>query len=138
METMLEMTVNGDAGQAGESDRIERATRALRSLVTVDAADRAELTRGLFAEDFVIEIPARGGCQVYSSLKRGEFQSGSVEILDAIESGNRVIAHVRFEAKRSHQVDGTPVTQDCAADGIVTFEFCGDLIARSWSMLRWR
>lgn len=127
-----------DEARPVESDRIESARRALQSLVAVTAEERAELTHGLFTDDFVIEIPARGGCQVYSSLERGEFRSGTVEILDAIESGCRVIAHVRFEAERCRSVEGATVTQECSADGIVTFEFRGDRIARSWSMLRWR
>lgn len=134
METMVETSQRHGA----ESGRIERARRALQSLVATDAQERAELTRDLFTDDFVIEIPARGGCQVYSSLERGEFRSGSVELLEVIESGNRVIAHVRFQAERCHPVQGVSVTQECTADGIVTFEFNGDRIAKSWSMLRWR
>ena len=126
-----------DDGRAA-IDRIASARRALNALVAATADERAALNRGLFTEDFVIEVPARGGCQVYSSLERGEFRSGSVEILDALESGCRVIAHVRFQAERCHRVEGASVTQECTADGIVTFEFRGDRIARSWSMLRWR
>ena len=126
-----------DDGRAA-IDRIASARRALNALVAATADERAALNRGLFTEDFVIEVPARGGCQVYSSLERGEFRSGSVEILDALESGCRVIAHVRFRAERCHRVEGASVMQECTADGIVTFEFRGDRIARSWSMLRWR
>jgi len=130
--------VSSRAGDRGESHYIARARQALELLVEQDGCRREEGHSALFAEDHVLEFPARGGCQVYSSLERGEFRRGSVEVLDAVESGSRVISHVRFQMERQHEVDGTPVTQECSADGIVTFEFRGDLIAKSWSMLRWR
>jgi len=130
----------GQTGQDAhdESYLVARARRALELLVQPDRCRRAELHQGLFADDFVLEFPARGGCQVYTSLERGEFRRGTVEILESVESGSRVISHVRFDVERQHEVDGAPVTQECRADGIVTFEFEGDLIAKAWSMLRWR
>lgn len=121
-----------------ESYYVARARRALELAVEQDGCRRAELHDGLFADDYAVETLARGGSQVYSSLERGEFRRGSVEMLEAVESGSRVIAHVRFQVERHHEVEGTPVIQECSADGIVTFEFQGDLITKSWSMLRWR
>ena len=121
-----------------DSHHVARARQALALLVEPDDAIREQHHRELFADDFAIEIPARGGCQVYSSLERGEFRSGTVDVIEAVESGPRVISHVQFHAVRQHEVDGVSVSQECSADGIVTFEFRGDLITRSWSMLRWR
>lgn len=121
-----------------ESYYVARVRRALELAVEQDGCRRAELHDGLFADDYVVEPLARGGSQVYSSLERGEFRRGRIDILEAVESGSRVIAHVRLQVERHHEVEGAPVTQECSADGIVTFEFQGDLIKKSWSMLRWR
>ena len=118
--------------------RLERAHAALRLLVEPDEARREALRAELFAPDFRIEATARGGCQVYSAYERGEFRRGSVEIVESLESGPRVLSHVRLVVERRHEVDGVPVSQVCHADGIITYEFTGDRIVRAWSVLRWQ
>lgn len=135
--TRAPLTEMGPA-PAPESQRVALARRALGLLVEVDHDCRDTARRELFAEDFVIEVPSRGGCQVYNSLERGEFRRGEIEIVEMVESGSRVLSHVRLDVLRRHEVDGELVTQDCSADGIITYEFEGDLIVRAWSMLRWR
>lgn len=134
----MKSRVHGSTEQRPESDRVSRARLALEALAECDPARRAALVEGLYAEDFVMEVPARGGCEAHWSLLRGEFLDGSIEVVEAFESGTRVITHARFEAEREHEVDGVRRMQHCTADGIVTFEFRGDEIVKSWSMLRWR
>jgi len=124
--------------QQGCTQLIERAREALRTYVELDRDARAALLATYYAPDATVEMPPRGGCQLYAAAFPEEVRDASMEVVHMVQSGPRVLSHVRMQVHRVHTVDGRPAEQACRADGIITFEFRGDLIARTWSVLRWR
>jgi ApbE superfamily uncharacterized protein (UPF0280 family) len=137
-ETTMVVETGVTRQQQAEARLVERARAALRTFVELDPAVRSALAAEYYAPDATAEIPPRGGCQLYASMMPDEVREASMEVVHMIQSGPRVLSHVRMQVHRVREVDGEIVEQDCRADGIITLEFEGGLVVKSWSVLRWR
>jgi hypothetical protein len=126
------------------ASRLEVARQAIELVTEPDAeAQRAGVER-LFAPSFQVFGPARDLCPHHAAralnpIDYRAFEESVMSIQRMNESGDRVIAHVRFEGTHAGTFCGRPGTgRRMSADGLLTLRIVNGQVEEAWSVLRWR
>lgn len=132
------------AAPVAPASRIDVAREAIALAAEPDAeAQRAGVER-LFAPSFRVFGPARDLCPHHAAralnpVDYSAFEESVMSIQRISESGDRVVAHVRFEGTHIGTFCGRPSTgRRMSADGLLTLRIVGGQIEEAWSVLRWR